>query len=155
MKALLTTCVLLTTIFGASQSSPDSLNFVASTPCDALPRKLLAIPAEFDCELITWHLTLYRNQSTQAPTSYTLTYTYGMSKPNTRGFMNGGITKTKHGVWSIINSPGKRPIYQLTSDTSAETLTFLRLDDKLLHLLDDEGKLMIGHSGWSYTMNRN
>ena len=54
----------------------------------------------------------------------------------------------------MLTEPGNRVIYRLTPASSGPALDFVRLDEGLLHLLDKEGKLMIGHGGWSYTLNR-
>jgi hypothetical protein len=35
-----------------------------------------------------------------------------------------------------------------------KAINFVKLDDNLVHLLDPEGKLMIGNAAWSYTLNR-
>jgi hypothetical protein len=139
----------------ATRPSPDPLVFVASTPCDLFPRTQLAISPQTPCEFITWNLTLHRDPRTQAPTKYHLVYTYGMTQPGTQGFKDGGTTATRDGVWRQDDRPGNRVIYRLDPSTPTTTLSFLRLDDRLLHLLDSQGKLMIGHAGWSYAMNRN
>lgn len=139
----------------ATHPSPEPLVFVASTPCDLYPRTQLAISPQTPCEFITWKLTLHRDPRNQAPTKYHLVYTYGMTQPGTQGFRDGGTTVTREGVWQQDNGPGNRVMYRLDPDKPATTLAFLRLDDRLLHLLDSQGKLMIGHAGWSYAMNRN
>lgn len=139
----------------ASRHSPDPTVFWGSTPCDALPRKLLSIPATTDCELIKWNLALRNHPRTQAPTLFTLSYTYGMSKPSTQDLMYGGTSAVKEGTWARSEVGSGRMVYKLTpaADTG-QPIAFLKLQDNLLHLLDQEGKLMIGHAGWSYTMNR-
>lgn len=138
---------------GANGSSPEPLVFVASTPCDGIPRTMLSIPAQAPCEFIIWTLSLRRDPRNQAPTAYRLSYTYGMSKPGTQGFLDGGTTATKEGKWTILKGTGNRETYRLDPDTPETALSFAKLDDNLLHLLDPQGKLMIGHAGWSYTLN--
>ncbi|GAA4454343.1 hypothetical protein GCM10023189_20660 [Nibrella saemangeumensis] len=118
---------------------------------------MLSIPADAPCEFIKWRLALQRDprpQQQQSPTMYTLDYTYGMTKPITMDFLNGGTSLEKTGKWAVRKEPGNREIYVLNPDTPETTISFIRLDDNLLHLLDREGKLMIGHGGWSYTLNR-
>lgn len=147
--------ILLATLsVQASHPSPEPLIFVASTPCDRIPGTMLSIPASADCELIKWTLVLHRDPRNQSPTVYKLSYTYGMSKPNTTGFMNGGTRLEKEGHWVILNDTKHKEIYRLTVDTPETTISFTKLDDNLLHLLDPQGKLMIGHGSWSYTLNR-
>lgn len=142
-------------LISATRPSPEPALFVASTPCDQLPRSWLGIPASTNCELLKWTLTLNRDPRRQTPTTYTLHYTYGMTQPNTTGFANGGTTMQKTGFWQIQSTAPQRIVYQLGPGTSADTtIRLVKLDDKLLHLLDPQGRLMIGHGGWSYTLNQ-
>lgn len=149
--------LLLVLLFnqGHTPASPDREFFVAATPCDPVARHLLGIPADIDCEFIKWKLALMRDPQTDAPFRFVLNYTYGMTKAGTRGFLNDGTSKETGGKWSIGkntgNSPGDhifvlRPANQLS-------ISLLRLDDNLLHLLDNNGRLMIGNAGFSYTFN--
>lgn len=147
--------VLLAISFvGANGHSPETLVFIASTPCDGMPRTMLSIPAQAECEFIRWNLTLERDPRNQTPTSYRLTYTYGMTKPSTKDFLDGGTTAVKEGKWSILKGPGNREMYRLNPDTPEKAISFTKLNDSLLHLLDPQEKLMIGNAGWSYTLNR-
>lgn len=139
---------------GANRHSPEPLVFIASTPCDHIPRTMLSIPAQAACEFIKWNLTLERDPRNQAPTSYRLSYTYGMSKPSTKEFLDGGTSAVKEGKWTVLKGPGNRETYRLNPDTPETAISFSKLNDNLLHLLDPQGKLMIGHAGWSYTLNR-
>ena len=79
-----------------------------------------------------------------------------MTQPNTTGFNKGSDVELK-GNWSIIKGTASEPgaiIYQLNINKSSQPLYFLKLHNDLLHLLDNEKKLMIGNPGWSYTLNR-
>lgn len=154
MKSLNLLILLAVCFVQASRTSPRPAIFVASTPCDMIPRTMLSIPANADCEFIKWNLTLQRDPPNQAPTLYKLSYTYGMTQPGTMGFCNGGTSLTKAGNWVIRKDAKNKDTYQLNSDTPETSLSFASLDDNLLHLLDPQGKLMIGHGGWSYTLNR-
>lgn len=146
---------LLATLFiQATRPSPDPAVFVASSPCDGIPRSMLSIPATTNCELIKWTLALRRDPRNQAPYGFTLNYTYGLSKPSTTDFINGGTQGVLEGKWTMVTEASNRVIYRLTPATSGPALNFVRLDEGLLHLLDQQGKLMIGHGGWSYTLNR-
>ena len=42
----------------------------------------------------------------------------------------------------------------MTADNSNIVLSFLKPDENLLHLLNDDKELVIGGAGWSYTLNR-
>jgi hypothetical protein len=115
---------------------------------------LLAIPAGVACELIQWNLVLRHDPRTHRPTTFTLYFTYGMSKPATVELMGGGTKGQMEGKWMILKEAGNRTVYRLTPESSKSSLSFVKLDDNLLHLLDTQGKLMIGNAAWSYTLNR-
>lgn len=138
----------------ASVPSPDPTIFVASSPCDMIPRAMLGIPATAECEFVKWNLALQRDPRSQEPTFYKLHIMYGMTQPNTTGFMNVGNSLEKSGKWMIISETNGREVYRLNPEKPEQAVSFVKLDDKLLHLLDSQGKLMIGHAGWSYTLNR-
>lgn len=137
--------------------SPEPEIFVAATPCDAVPRQLLAIPGDLDCEMIKWRLTLRRDPRNLGRDDFRLQYTYGMTKPGTRGFMNDGVSKEISGKWIIAKNTGKAPgkqIFTLQPDASQTAITLVQMNDRLLHLLDTRGNLMIGNAGFSYTFNK-
>jgi hypothetical protein len=157
MKLILSCLILVVTgLVSANRGtmSPESEVFVASSPCDGIPKWLLSIPESADCELIQWNLVLRRHPRTNNPGTFALHYTYGMSKPATVELMGGGMKGQKEGKWTIRKDAGSRTVYRLTPDTSGSALSFVKLDDNLLHLLDSQGRLMIGNAAWSYTMNR-
>lgn len=131
--------------------------FVASTPCSEGTRPLPEIPVHADCEFIRWNLTLYQNPKTFRPTTYKLQYTYGLARQGTPGFIDGGTNVEQQGVWTIVNGIPSNPdaiVYRLTDNKSNQTISFLKLSDNLLHLLDADAHLMIGTAAWSYTLNR-
>jgi hypothetical protein len=136
-------------------SAPDV--FVASTPCSAGTRPLPGIPAEAGCELIKWELKLSGDTGKQGSGTYILDCDYGMPKQGTRGFINGGTHLHREGKWVIIKGTGTNPsavIYRLDPDKPRSSISFLRLNESLLHLLDSHQQLMIGTGAWSYTLNR-
>ena len=131
--------------------------FVGSSPCDAVSMSLLKIPATTNCELIKWKLTFYQDQRTLSPSSYQLTYTYGLAQQGTNGVAQGGTTVKRDGRWSIVATPQTvtgTAVYRLDPDRPHESLSFLKMGDNVIHLLDRVGKLAVGHAGWSYTLNR-
>ena len=130
--------------------------YVASTPCSKGTRPLPGIPADADCELIKWKLTLYGDTAAKLPASYQLKYTYGTSKAGTPGFIGGGTTVDMEGNLTISKdnkSNSEKVIYRLTDAKTKKVISFLRLNDHLLHLLDSKDRLMIGSAAWSYTLN--
>lgn len=156
-KSILLPLLLLTGWVTPDILSPDPELFVAATPCDAVPRHLLAIPANIDCEMIKWRLTLRRDPRNLGRDDFKLEYTYGMTKPGTRGFKNDGFSKEISGKWIISKNAGKTPgkqVFTLQPVSSQSSIAFLQINDRMLHLLDTEGGLMIGNAGFSYTFNK-
>jgi hypothetical protein len=142
-------------------TSPDTSTvlavFAASTPCSEGTRPLPAIPANAACEFIHWNLTLYQNPKTFIPTSFKLTYVFGLAQQGTPGFINGGTREEMQGKWSNVKGTASNPdaiVYRLTDDKTGKTISFLKLNDNLLHLLDTDRRLMIGSAAFSYTLNR-
>jgi hypothetical protein len=128
--------------------------YVASTPCSTGTRPLPGIPpGKTGCELIKWVLKL----SGDGTGTYILDCDYGMPKQGTRGFINGGTRLHREGKWVIVKETHTNPsavIYCLDPDKPAESISFIRLNDNLLHLLDSSGQLMTGTGAWSYTLSR-
>jgi hypothetical protein len=131
--------------------------FVASTPCSQGTRPLPGIAANADCELIKWKLTFYQHAITKTPTTYQLHATYGLPKQGTTGFIGGGKNIDIGGKWAIVKgtaSDRNAIVYQLHDMEANKTISFVKLNDNLLHVLDSEQHLMIGSAAWSYTLNR-
>ena len=131
--------------------------FVASTPCTQGTKPLPGIPDNEDCELIKWNLTLYQDQSKKTPTNYKLHCVYGLPKQGTTGFIGGGKKVDMEGNWTIVKGTGSNPntiVYRLDDNKTNKTISFIKLNDDLLHLLDRDQHLMIGSAAWSYTLNR-
>ena len=131
--------------------------FVATSPCDDVSRQLLQIPATAKCEMIKWSLNLQQDANTLIPTTYSLTFTYGLPEQGTNGLSNGGTRVVKEGEWTRVRGTKANPdavVYQLDPGRHQRTLSFLKVDHNLLHLLDRDGNLAVGNAGWSYTLNR-
>ena len=131
--------------------------FDATTPCDETVKKILGIPIDFKCEMIRWGLTLYHDPKKNTPVTFNLNCTYGLAKQGTRGFMEGAKTielKGKCSTGKSIAGNTNAIIYNLTADSPGIVLSFLKPDENLLHLLNEDKQLVIGGAGWSYTLNR-
>jgi hypothetical protein len=113
--------------------------FTASTPADIVIRSFLGIPQPDSIDFIRWKLVLTDN-------NYKLHCNYGISKPNTNGFINGGKTIELSGVVAI-----EKNYYQLKNGSTV--LNIIELNDNLLHLLSTDKSLLVGNGGWSYTLN--
>ena len=134
-----------------------TITFTGSSPCSVGTRPLSQIPVKADCEFIKWRLVLQRDSKTNAPVNYQLSCVYGMSQPGTTGFVKGGNKIEMQGKWTIIKGANANPhaeVYQLQTSNPELPIRFLKLDDRILHLLDLEKHLMIGNAAWSYTLNK-
>jgi hypothetical protein len=80
-----------------------------------------------------------------------------LSKPATTGFIEGGKKIDLEGKWTITKGMSSSPdatVYQLRDSKTGKTISFFKVNDNLLHLLDSDQRLMIGDAAWSYTLNR-
>lgn len=131
--------------------------FQGNTPCDAAVQPLPQIPADAECEQMIWSLVLYQNPQTGDPTTYQLNSAYGMSKPNTNDLIGGGTPIVMDGKWTITTgtqSDSGATVYQLNPDDAQNTVSFLRVNENLLHILNREKESLVGNGAWSYTLNR-
>jgi len=127
-------------------NSRSSASFEATTPCDEVLKSLLHIPSTDKSEMMKWNLAFL------TPTTYRLVYIYGMAKQGTRGFSEGAITKEQRGKWRKGKYKSME-IVTLTAD-NLPSLSFLKLNENVLHLLDANKNLVVGNGAWSYTLNR-
>lgn len=127
---------------------PADAVFVGRTPCGGEARHFLGIPSRARCEFIAWHLAL----STDGTSRVKLGVVYGVGVPNQPGFEGGGTAEQHAGGWTVSNEAGAVPagIYQLEVD--GRRMDFRKLGENLLHPLNSRGTLMVGNSGWSYTL---
>jgi hypothetical protein len=132
------TPVMLFCLFIFSNSSKEN-KFTASTPASPLVRNFLGISLNDSIDFIRWGLALNNNQ-------YSLHCNYGIGKPNTNGFYNGG---------KIVDISGsfKKEKNNYLLQNGKQTLYLAELNSNLLHILNDDKTLMIGNGGWSYTLN--
>jgi hypothetical protein len=140
----------------ASSSSLHGV-FEGTTACSALTRPLPQIPEDTDCELMIWKIMLYQDAATGTPTTYTLESTYGPSQPNSLGPAGGGTPISMEGNWSIVKGTKADPdaeVYQLHAEDSQVAVSFVKMSDDILHVLNLDQTLMLGNAAWSYTLNR-
>jgi len=148
-----------------STASKDlSVVFAGTTPCGNVIRPIHKIDPEPDCRLeeckcimVEWHLTLYTDANTKEPTRYTLKGINRYIVKETNMYSEPGIKREAEGRWTIVRGTKTNPnaiLYQLNPDKPGMGLSFLKLSDSLLHLIDQNEKLMIGNEFFSYTLNR-
>ena len=159
MKKLLFFALFLpATVIKSYSQTPSAFGFfVGSSPCGNVIRPLLKIPLTEECEFSKWKLTLYQDPATLAPTTFKLICQYGVSQPNTSGFIGGGTSIETEGKWIIVKGSKTNPeavVYQLNPDKPEISLSFVKMDENVIHLLYSDKSLMIGNSGYSYTFNK-
>ncbi len=101
--------------------------------------------------------TLNFSETSKTSGTYVLNCDYGMPLQGTRRFINGGTHLHREGKWVITKcTPANSSfvIYKLDPDKPEESISFIRLNENLLHLLDEQKQLMIGNGEWSYTLSR-
>jgi hypothetical protein len=131
--------------------------FQGNTPCSAQARPLPQIPSDSDCEQMIWILVLYQDPQTKMPTTYQLNSAYGLPKPNTNDLVGGGTPIVMEGIWTITTGTKTDPdatVYQINPDDPQTTVSFLKVNENLLHVLSSEKTLLVGNGAWSYTLNR-
>lgn len=156
-KMFILSLMLFTLNRGYAQSPATFGSFVASSPCGNVIRPLLKMPSEQECDFVKWKINLYQDPVTKAPTTFSLTALYGLSQPNTTGFVGGGIRVEATGKWIMTKGTQANPnavVYQLNPDQSELSLSFVKMDDNVIHLLYSDKSLMIGNAGYSYTFNK-
>jgi hypothetical protein len=158
IELALLSLILISTCPPATPPGASKLGvFVATSPCNEVSRRLLQIPATANCEMIKWNLTLYQDANTLTPTTYTLNGVYGLPQQGTNGLSNGGTKVDREGRWKIVRGIKANPdavVYELDSGDPQGSVSFLKVDHNLLHLLNRDGSFAIGTAGWSYTLNR-
>ena len=114
-------------------------NYTASTPAAPIVRTFLGIPLTDSIDFIRWKLVL-------TDYKYTLECNYGIGKPNTNGFYNGG-KKVE------LSGPVKKEKTYYILQNGNRSLKLAELNANLLHVLNNDNSLLIGNSGWSYAIN--
>ena len=163
--ACLITMIGCNSISDRSNSSKDSsVVFAGTTPCGNVLRPIHKINPEPDCPLedckcilVEWELTLYMDANTKEPAGYTLKGINRHIVKETNMYSEPGIKTEAEGKWAIVRGTKTNPdaiFYQLNPGKPGMKLCFLKLSDSLLHIVDQNDKLMIGNEFHSYTLNR-
>jgi len=115
--------------------------FEGRFPCHEMVFEILKITPYPGCLKIKSRLTLYQDQTTGAPSSY----------------MYMGTSTIREGTWTIIQGMEGDPdavIYQIQLDGSQKPVSFLKVDENHLFLLDRDRNLLVGNALFSYTLSR-
>lgn len=146
MKFLLSLMVLVSLSCKAKdQPIPDTtLQLVGSTPGGVEIKTLLGLKPTDSIDFMRWDITLQ-----PAKSSFVLNLHYGLSMPNTLGFMPDSIKLRITGTYTVDTNQ-----YTLTSKRFKMPLQFTRISDNIFHILSSDKELLVGDGGWSYTLNR-
>jgi hypothetical protein len=125
-------------LFISCAKGNDSM-YTGSTPGGPAVKAFLDIPLTDSVDFIRWKLFILED-------SYRLQCHYGISKPNTNGFMHGGKKIEFTGVLK------KEKIY-FELRNGNRSLKLARINEGLLHLLNADNEFLVGNGGWSYTLN--
>jgi hypothetical protein len=128
------------TLFVSCANSKET-NYTASTPAGSIVRKFLGISLTDSIDFIRWKLSLN-------DLKYSLECNYGMGKPNTNGFYDGGKKIVFSGAVKRDNSTN---IYILQNGD--QSLKLIELNTNLLHIANNDNTLLVGGGGWSYALN--
>jgi hypothetical protein len=157
---------LITTIFfycfinqSCSQTSntpnkSTTKTFQATTPCTEEIKQMLGI-SDPGCEMMKWTLSLSRDDR-ELPSTFDLSYTYGVGKPGTRGFKEGAKTNSLNGKWTVKKNKTAgitADVITLLPANSPLSLSFLQPEEGLLHLLNKDQLPLVGTAAWSFTLN--
>lgn len=135
MKIIYTFCILI--LFSSSIAAQER-TYIGSTPAGHTIREFLGISQTDSLDFIRWKLAL-------RPTGYILECRYGLSKPNTNGFIDEkriAITGTskKEGIHHYLANNGK-------------TLNIIEINTSIIHFADNKDRLLAGNGGYSYALN--
>jgi len=153
----LSTCSAIGDRETISGDSSLQMVFVGTTPCGQMIRPMHKVSQDADCALIKWTLTLYQDPVTLKPTTYKLSSVNRFIVKGSNMYSEPGTKSETEGKWTIVKSTKTNPnaiVYRLESDNPETSISFLKLSDKLIHLLDNAEKLMIGNESFSYTLSQ-
>jgi len=122
-----------------SCSSGKETTYVGSTPANTVVRTFLGIPLTDSVDFIRWKLVLGNDH-------YYLKCNYGIGKPNTNGFWDGG-------KWIEMNGELKKEKNYYFLQNRDKTLKVLELNPGLIHLSDGQKNLLVGTGGFGFTLS--
>ena len=127
--------------------------FVGTTPCGEIVRAFVGgMPAGATCHAIRWELAL----GTPDANRWRLTAAYGIPPAANPNAMIDGPRVTKQGplTSSTVQRLGAAStVYRLTGDAGS-SIAFAQVGNDLVNLARDDGSLVPGTPGWSYTLTR-
>ena len=125
------------------QTKPSSAStvFVGTMPCGETVR---AFVGGEPCQSVIWRLDL--GVAERDGPGWSLNAAYGSNSAASVGSMPDGLRLS-----GKLEKTGTT--YRLVSSTG-KSISFRQVSSTLIHLLDDQNRLMPGTAGWSYTLSR-
>ena len=146
--------LLLTTLAALTLTqSPRGTDFVGTTPCvDPVRTFVGGLAPDARCHSITWRLTLL---DADGSNRWSLTADYGLPSASNRNVTAEGPRVTLEGT--IEQTRGSifdrnAAVYRLTAAQPTRSLSLVAINGSVLHLLDADGTLLKGTSGYSHTL---
>jgi hypothetical protein len=115
------------------------VNYVGCTPANNTVRNFLGISLTDSVDFIRWSIKAENGK-------YNLKCNYGIGKPNTPGFWNGG-------KWIELNGRITKTASYFSFENGTKILKALELNPSLIHFVDENKNLLIGTGGWAYTLS--
>jgi hypothetical protein len=127
-------------------------------PDGALGREFvggIASTAAVHC--ILWRLTFSAQSADATSGTFKLAAAYEVPRRTNPNQGEPGPKVSSEGTWEIVKGMEAKPeatVYRLKAGKPERSVSFVKVSDALLHLLDEDKGLMNGTAGWSYTLNR-
>ena len=142
----------------ASAAMGAAAEFVGSTPGDVPVREFIGgLASSAACHSIAWQLTFFTNQNSGVPSIFRLTALYRVPARSNPNRSEDGPKVALEGAWEIVKDARSRAgaqVYRITTEKPRRSLSFVKVADPLLQVLNADGSLAIGNGGQSYTLNR-
>jgi hypothetical protein len=138
---------LMALVFPCAVAAAGDSVYIGTTPGGGLVRKFLGIASGEVIDKVSWEIAIAPPDNKR---SFQLVATYGLVEQSAPGFLNRGKTVRMEGAAEFVS----QKVIRLRAKHSEVELSFALIDQNLFHLLDVDGKLMVGSEFWSYTLNR-
>lgn len=124
-----------------TKPTPPATQFVGTMPCGEAVRLFLGGEP---CQSVIWRLDL--GVMERGLPGWSLSAAYGANSASSVGVMPDGLHLS-----GKLEKSGTT--YRLISNTG-KSISFRQVSGTLIHLLDEQDRLMPGTAGWSYTLSR-
>ncbi len=97
------------------------------------------------------------SESKEVENDFQLFVLFGISQPNTNGFVDGGKqirVAGKYLTQNITQQNGNARIFELTSSKFQSPLLLVEMDKNILHFLAPDRSFIVGNGGFSYLLNK-